>query len=109
MPKVYGATVINGASPGSTRRGTPFYTTNIPRRWPQAAAKKNAMPATSPAIAKGDQRPTEDRDGTRAPAEEQLSVPYKGILRGARRRGLVKAALVPKYGDIKVPIRLGEV
>ena len=109
MPKVYGATVINGASPGSTRRGTPFYTTNIPGRWPQAAAKKNAMPATSPAKAKGDQRTIEDRDGTRDPAEEQLSVPYKGILRCAWRRGIFKAALVPQYGDIKVSIRLGEV
>ena len=47
---------------------------------------------------KGYQRLTEDRDGTRAPSEERLSVPFKRTLQGAQRRGLVEAAPFPTAG-----------
>ena len=66
-PTVSGANVVDGASLGSTGRWPPFSPTTIFRRWPQSAAKRNVVPATSSAIVKGGRRSTEDRDGTRAP------------------------------------------
>ena len=52
----------------------------------------------SSAIAKGPWRPTEDRDGTQAPAEERRSVPSEPTLWGARSRGIEVTAPVSKAG-----------
>ena len=101
MTKVSGANVIDGASSGSTRRGTPFSTTKIYGRWPRAAAKGSAAPEASSVIVKGDQYLTENRYGTRAPAKERRSVLSKRTLQGAWKRGLSEAAPVPKSGAVR--------
>ena len=82
MTTASGATVVDGASPGSTGLGPSFSTTKISERWPRAAEKRNAAPATSSDIAKGDQHPTEDGDRTQVPDEERVGVPSKRTLRG---------------------------
>ena len=96
MPKVSGATVVYGASPGSTGREPPFSTSKISGRLPRAEANSNAAPAASTSLAKGHRCPTENRYGTRAPAKDQRSIPSERSLRGTRRTGLAAAATVPK-------------